>query len=81
MALVGALALLPATPLTVSPLLGGTTGAAVIQALFPCTLNVGTLLLPDTGVTRRPFIEMFITAMLMLTMYVRFLLYLFEDIP
>jgi aquaporin related protein len=68
MALVGALTPLRAALLTVSQILGGITGAALIQALLPGTLNVRTTLSPGTSVVRGLFIEMFLTAMLMLTM-------------
>ncbi|KAJ9108594.1 hypothetical protein QFC19_002310 [Naganishia cerealis] len=67
MALVGALTPLRACLLTFAQLLGGITGAALVQALTPGTLNVRTQLSPGTSVARGLFIEMFMTAMLMIT--------------
>jgi len=66
MMLVGALTPLRAALLTVSQLLGGITGAAIIQVLLPGTLNVRTTLTPGMSVARGLFLEMFLTAMLML---------------
>jgi aquaporin related protein len=43
-------------------------GAAIIDALTPGTLNVRTSLAPGVSVARGLFIEMFMTAMLMITM-------------
>ncbi|GAA6023104.1 hypothetical protein JCM10207_007721 [Rhodosporidiobolus poonsookiae] len=67
MTLVGALTPLRAALLTVAQILGGITGSAIIQALLPGTLNVRTLLSPGTSIVRGLFIEMFLTAMLMIT--------------
>ncbi|KAG8856616.1 hypothetical protein FRB96_006376 [Tulasnella sp. 330] len=66
MALVGALTPLRAALLSISQILGGITGAAIIQALLPGTLNVRTTLSAGTSVARGLFIEMFMTALLML---------------
>ncbi|GAA5916986.1 hypothetical protein JCM6882_005083 [Rhodosporidiobolus microsporus] len=67
MLLVGALTPLRAALLTVAQILGGITGAAIIQALLPGTLNVRTLLSSGTSVVRGLFIEMFLTSLLMIT--------------
>ncbi|GAA6001372.1 uncharacterized protein JCM10292_007038 [Rhodotorula paludigena] len=69
MLLVGALTPLRAALLTISQILGGITGAALVQALLPGTLNVRTLLAPGVSVARGLFLEMFLTAMLMLTIF------------
>jgi len=66
MVLVGALTPLRGALLTVSQILGGITGAAIIQALTPGTLNVRTTLGGGTSVVQGLFIEMFLTALLML---------------
>lgn len=49
-------------------LLSPPIGAAIIDALTPGTLNVRTSLAPGVSVARGLFIEMFMTAMLMITM-------------
>jgi len=67
MVLVGALTPLRGALLTISQILGGITGAAIIDALTPGTLNVRTSLAPGVSVARGLFIEMFMTAMLMIT--------------
>jgi len=67
MLLVGAITPLRAGLLTISQVLGGMTGAALIDALTPGTLNVRTQLAPGVSVARGLFIEMFMTAMLMIT--------------
>ncbi|GAA5937386.1 hypothetical protein JCM10213_007219 [Rhodosporidiobolus nylandii] len=67
MLLVGALTPLRAALLTVSQLLGGITAAAILHAIVPGTLNVRTLLAPGVSIARGLFIEMFLTAILMLT--------------
>lgn len=68
MAIAGALTPLRAIFLTISQILGGIVGAAIIQALLPGTLNVATKLSPGTSVARGLFLEMFLTALLMLAM-------------
>ncbi|KAJ9107730.1 hypothetical protein QFC21_001190 [Naganishia friedmannii] len=67
MALVGALTPLRACLLTVAQILGGMTGAAIVHAILPGTLNVRTQLGGGTSVVRGLFIEMFMTSMLMIT--------------
>jgi len=66
MALVGALTPVRAALLTFVQILGGITGAAIIDALTPGTLNVRTQLGGGTSVVQGLFIEMFLTSLLML---------------
>jgi len=66
MVLVGALSPLRGALLTFSQILGGITGAAIIQAITPGTLNVRTTLGGGTSVAQGLFIEMFLTSLLML---------------
>jgi aquaporin related protein len=66
MVLVGALTPLRGALLTLSQILGGITGAAIIQAITPGTLNVRTTLAGGTSITQGLFIEMFLTSLLML---------------
>jgi aquaporin related protein len=61
--LVSRLECYPFTLLTSAP-----TGAAIVDAITPGTLNVRTQLAGGTSVARGLFIEMFMTAMLMITM-------------
>jgi aquaporin rerated protein, other eukaryote len=51
----------------VAQLVGGIAAAAVVQALFPGPLVVRTQLGPGVSVTRGLFIEMFLTAELVLS--------------
>ncbi|WWC66295.1 uncharacterized protein I206_100196 [Kwoniella pini CBS 10737] len=66
MVLVGALTPLRGILLTFSQILGGITGAAIIQAITPGTLNVRTALGGGTSIVQGLFIEMFLTSLLML---------------
>ncbi|WRT64181.1 uncharacterized protein IL334_001110 [Kwoniella shivajii] len=66
MVLVGALTPLRGALLTFSQILGGITGAAIIQAITPGTLNVRTTLGGGTSIVQGLFIEMFLTSLLML---------------
>ncbi|WVW82322.1 hypothetical protein I302_104329 [Kwoniella bestiolae CBS 10118] len=66
MVLVGALTPLRGALLTFSQILGGITGAAIIQAITPGTLNVRTTLGGGTSIAQGLFIEMFLTSLLML---------------
>ncbi|KAF7965499.1 hypothetical protein HWV62_43248 [Athelia sp. TMB] len=66
MVLVGALTPLRGVLLTFSQILGGITGAAIIQAITPGTLNVRTTLGGGTSIAQGLFIEMFLTSLLML---------------
>ncbi|GAA5830648.1 hypothetical protein JCM3766R1_003374 [Sporobolomyces carnicolor] len=66
MMLVGAITPTRAAILTVSQILGGIVGAAIIQAILPGTLNCRTTLIAGMSVARGLFLEMFLTSMLML---------------
>ncbi|KAI9635226.1 aquaporin-like protein, partial [Dioszegia hungarica] len=66
MMLVGALTPVRAALLAFVQVLGGITGAAIIDAITPGTLNVRTQLGGGTSVAQGLFIEMFLTALLML---------------
>ncbi|CAD6571318.1 MAG: hypothetical protein TREMPRED_000241 [Tremellales sp. Tagirdzhanova-0007] len=66
MVLVGALTPIRGALLTFAQILGGITGAAIIQAITPGTLNVRTELGGGTSVVQGLFIEMFLTSLLML---------------
>ncbi|EIW72441.1 hypothetical protein TREMEDRAFT_16454, partial [Tremella mesenterica DSM 1558] len=66
MVLVGSITPVRGVLLSFSQILGGITGAAIIQAITPGTLNVRTTLGGGTSVAQGLFIEMFLTALLML---------------
>ncbi|ORY23218.1 aquaporin-like protein [Naematelia encephala] len=66
MVLVGALTPLRGALLTFAQIVGGITGAAIIQAITPGTLNVRTTLGGGTSIVQGLFIEMFLTSLLML---------------
>ncbi|CDZ98448.1 mip family channel protein [Phaffia rhodozyma] len=67
LALVGAITPIRAAILTVAQILGGITGAAIIQAVLPGTLNVRTTKAGGISTAQALFLEMFLTSMLMLT--------------
>ena len=69
MALVGALPWVRGVLLVVSQILGGIAAAAVVLCLFPGPLNVQTSLGGGTSVTQGVFIEMFLTAQLVFTIF------------
>lgn len=69
MCLVGALPWVRGGFLTVSQILGAITSAAVVAALFPGPLNVRTSLLPGTSLAQGLFIEMFLSAQLVFTIF------------
>ena len=50
----------------VAQLIGGIAAAGVVSALFPGPLNVGTALGGGTSISQGLFIEMFLTAQLVL---------------
>lgn len=50
-------------------IVGGIAAAGIVSALFPNTMNVRTSLSKDTSVVRGLFIEMFLTAMLVFTVF------------
>ncbi|GAA5910421.1 uncharacterized protein JCM6883_003000 [Sporobolomyces salmoneus] len=62
----GAISPTRAAILTVVQIAGGITGAAIIQAILPGTLNCRTTLTAGMSVARGLFLEMFLTSMLML---------------
>ncbi|GAA5868366.1 hypothetical protein JCM3774_003268 [Rhodotorula dairenensis] len=66
MLLVGALSPVRAAILAFVQILGAITGAAIIQALTPGTLNVRTTLTPGMSIARGLFMEAAMTALLML---------------
>ncbi|GAA5868368.1 hypothetical protein JCM3774_003269 [Rhodotorula dairenensis] len=66
MFLIGALSPLRAAILTFVQILGGITGAAIIDALTPGTLNARTKLTPGMSISRGLFLEAAMTALLML---------------
>ncbi|GAA5821319.1 hypothetical protein JCM11251_004570 [Rhodosporidiobolus azoricus] len=67
MLLAGAVTPLRAVVLVVSQLLGGISGAALIEALLPGTLNVRTLKGGGISTARALWLEAFLTGVLMLT--------------
>lgn len=69
MCLVGALPYFRGLLLAVSQILGGITAAAICSALFPGPLTVRTSLSGGTSITQGLFIEMFLTAQLVFTIF------------
>ncbi|CAG8951861.1 hypothetical protein HYFRA_00005665 [Hymenoscyphus fraxineus] len=69
MCLVGALPYTRGVFLVVAQLLGGITAAAICSAMFPGPLTVGTSLGGGTSVAQGLFIEMFLTAELVFTIF------------
>lgn len=69
MCLVGALPYIRGVLLTVSQILGAISAAAVVSVLFPGPLDVRTALRIGTSVTQGLFIEMFLTAQLVFTIF------------
>lgn len=69
MCIVGALPYRRGALLTVSQILGAISAAAVVSVLFPGPLNVRTALRIGTSVTQGLFIEMFLTAELVFTIF------------
>jgi aquaporin related protein len=65
--LAGGIGWLKALLLIISQILGVIAAAAVVAATFPGPMPVRTTLNPYTSVVRGLFIEMFLTALLMLT--------------
>ena len=66
---VGAVAYIRGALVVVAQLLGGIVAAAVVSATFPGTMAVQTRLSPGTSVVRGLFIEMFLTAELVLAVF------------
>ncbi|KAI4712802.1 hypothetical protein J4E89_001777 [Alternaria sp. Ai002NY15] len=69
MGIIGALGWMKALLLIIAQLLGAITAAAIVSGLFPGPLSVNTTLSKETSVTRGLFIEMFLTFMLLLTIF------------
>ena len=69
MYLVGALPMVRSVLLIFSQILGGIAAAALVSVLFPGSLNVQTSLGGGTSVVRGLFIEMFLTAELVFTIF------------
>lgn len=69
MFLVGALPLVRACLLIVAQILGGMAAAGLVACLFPGSLNVQTSLGNGTTIVQGLFIEMFLTAELVFTIF------------
>ena len=69
MCLVGALPYIRGGLLFISQILGAIASAGVVSALFPGPLNVKTSLGGGTSIVRGLFIEMFLTAQLVFTIF------------
>lgn len=69
MCLVGAIPWVRGAFLFISQILGAIASAAIVAVLFPGPLNVRTSLLPGTSVTQGLFIEMFLSAQLLFTIF------------
>ncbi|KAF2773978.1 aquaporin-like protein [Teratosphaeria nubilosa] len=69
MALIGAVPWVRAGLVFIAQILGAMASAAVVSALFPSALNVSTTLGGDTSIARGLFIEMFLTAELVFTIF------------
>ncbi|ODO07194.1 aquaporin rerated protein, other eukaryote [Cryptococcus wingfieldii CBS 7118] len=69
MTLAGCLPPLRGALLAVAQILGGMTGAAIADALVPGHLNAGTALGGGASIAQGLFIEVFLTALLMLTIF------------
>lgn len=69
MSVVGALPWSRSLLLVIAQLTGGIAAAATVSILFPGTLNVGTMLGHGTTTTQGLFIEMFLTAQFVLTIF------------
>ncbi|KAI0580869.1 aquaporin [Pyrenophora tritici-repentis] len=69
MGLVGAIGWVKVLLLILAQTLGAITAAAIVSGLFPGPLSVNTSLSKGTSVTRGLFIEMFLTFMLLLTIF------------
>ncbi|PQE19269.1 hypothetical protein CJF32_00010953 [Rutstroemia sp. NJR-2017a WRK4] len=69
MCLVGALPYLRGLFLFVAQILGGITAAAIVSCLFPGPITFGTSLSGGTSIVQGLFIEMFLTAELVFTIF------------
>jgi aquaporin related protein len=70
MCLVGALSYIRRIFLTIAQILGGITAAAICSALFPGPRTLRTNLGGGTSVVQGLFIEMFLTAELVFTIFI-----------
>jgi aquaporin related protein len=69
MCIVGALPYIRGVLIAFAQILGGITAAAIVSALFPGPLTVQTSLGGGTSITQGLFIEMFLTALLVFTIF------------
>ena len=69
MCLIGAITWMRGLIVLIAQLLGAIAASGVVSALFPGPMNVTTGLGPGTSVTRGLFIEMFLTAELVFTIF------------
>ena len=69
MCLIGALPWFRGVLLFISQILGGMVASALVECMFPGALNVQTTLGGDTSVVQGLFIEMFLTAQLVFTIF------------
>ena len=69
MCLIGAVPWIRGGLVFIAQILGAIAAAAVVSALFPGDMRVSTDLTAGTSVVRGLFIEMFLTAMLVLTIF------------
>lgn len=69
MCLIGALPWVRGVLLFVTQILGGLTAAALVSCMFPGALTVTTALGGNTSVVQGLFIEMFLTAQLVFTIF------------
>ncbi|RMZ88397.1 hypothetical protein DV736_g4365, partial [Chaetothyriales sp. CBS 134916] len=67
--LVGGASIIRGALMIVAQLIGAIAAAAVVSALFPGPLNVATTLVEGTSIARGLFIEMFLTAQLIITIF------------
>ena len=69
MCLIGALPLVRGILLFITQILGGLVASALVYCMFPGPLSVRTVLGGGTSVTQGLFIEMFLTAQLVFTIF------------
>jgi glycerol uptake facilitator-like aquaporin len=69
MCIIGAISWIRGALLVIAQLLGAMASAAVVSALFPGGLSVSTILSDGTSIARGLFIEMFLTAQLVFTIF------------
>ncbi len=67
--LVGAVPYIRGLLIFISQLLGGIAAAGIVAVLFPGPLNVKTVLRPGASIAQGLFIEMFLTAQLVFTIF------------